>query len=75
MVGIALMGAGVVGLVAPGPLGTPLIIVGGVVLWPDLFRKPDRWLQKRMPRARGHVTDFVHRFMDDLNRRYPKKKR
>ena len=35
-VGVMLLSAGVVGFVMPGP-GTPAIIAGGLVLWPEGF--------------------------------------
>lgn len=70
-IGFLLIGFGVVGLVFPGPFGTPLIVAGGLSLWPKSFRRIDRWMLRKMPKAHasGHV--WVNRFMDDLDSRYP----
>src|SRR6185437_6361569 len=47
-VGVMLLSAGVVGFVMPGP-GTPAIIAGGLVLWPQGFGRVEAWAQKRFP--------------------------
>ena len=70
-VGFLLMGVGVVGLLAPGPLGTPFIILGGVVLWPSLFRAPDRWLSRRFPGPRHQALKVVQRYVEDMEKRFP----
>ena len=42
-VGVMLLTAGIVGFILPGP-GTPAIIAGGLVLWPEAFGKLESWL-------------------------------
>lgn len=70
-VGLTIVCAGIVGLVLPGPFGTPLIVGGGLSLWPRAFRPIDRWVQRRMPRAHESGTNWLIRFQADLHRRYP----
>ncbi len=40
--GVLLVVAGIGGLLLPGPVGTPFLIVGGVILWPAAFQRVDR---------------------------------
>jgi hypothetical protein len=70
-VGVLLVALGLLGLVLPGPIGTPALVAGGVVLWPAAFRGVARSLERRFPRF--HRTSFrqLARFLDDLERRYP----
>lgn len=68
--GVVLLSAGVVGFVMPGP-GTPAIIAGGLVLWPEGFGKVDGWFQQRFPQAHRAGMKHLHRYLQDLNRRYP----
>jgi len=70
-VGVLLVVAGIGGLLLPGPIGTPFLILGGVVLYPKIFRKLDRGLQKRFPKFHREGMKQVHRFVIDLERRYP----
>lgn len=70
-VSLTIVCAGIVGLVLPGPFGTPLIVGGGLSLWPRAFRPIDRWVQRRMPSAHASGTNWLARFRSDLERRYP----
>lgn len=70
-VSLTIVCAGVVGLVLPGPFGTPLIVGGGLSLWPRAFRPIDRWVERRMPAAHASGTNWLIRFRTDLDRRYP----
>jgi hypothetical protein len=64
--GWLLITAGVVGLVVPGVLGTPFLLAGAVVLVPGGSKLLSRWA--------GHSTiRQVGRFLDDLERRYPRR--
>ena len=38
-VGVLLVVAGIGGLLLPGPVGTPFLLLGGVTLWPAAFRR------------------------------------
>jgi hypothetical protein len=63
--GWLLITAGIVGLVVPGLLGTPFLLAGAVVLTPGGSKLLSRWA--------GHsATRQVGRFLDDLERRYPR---
>ncbi len=70
-VGVLLVVAGVGGLLLPGPVGTPFLILGGVVLFPNAFRKLDRGFQKRFPKIHRDGMKQARRFVVDLERRYP----
>src|SRR5271169_4204666 len=64
--GWLLITAGVVGLVVPGVLGTPFLLAGAVVLVPGG--------SKLLSRCSGHsAIRQVLRFLDDLERRYPRR--
>lgn len=64
--GWLLITAGVVGLVVPGVLGTPFLLAGAVVLAPGGAKLLSRWA--------GHsAMRQVGRFLDDLERRYPRR--
>jgi len=68
--GVMLVSAGVIGMVLPGP-GTPALIAGGLILWPDAFGKAERWFQRRFPRTHRQGIGHINRFLSDLERRYP----
>jgi hypothetical protein len=70
-VGVLLVVAGVGGLLLPGPVGSPFLILGGVILWPRAFRRVDTWFEKRFPRMHHQSVLQIVRFLDDLERRYP----
>ena len=64
--GWLLITAGVVGLAAPGVLGTPFLLAGAVVLAPGGSKLLSRWA--------GHpAMRQIGRFLDDLERRYPRR--
>ena len=70
-VGILLLVAGIGGVLLPGPVGTPFLILGGVVLFPNVFRNLDRGFQKRFPGMHRKGMRQVRRFVIDLEHRYP----
>jgi hypothetical protein len=70
-IGVLLVVAGIGGILLPGPVGTPMLILGGVILWPKAFEKVDTCLEKRFPRMHREGMRQIDRFIDDLNRRYP----
>ena len=69
-VGYMLLSAGVLGVVLPGP-GTPAIIAGGLVLWPNGFGKAEAWFQRKFPKVHRGGMRHVGRFLKDLENRYP----
>ena len=64
--GWLLIAAGVVGLAVPGIPGTPFLLAGAVVLMPGGSRLLSRWAGQPAMRQIG-------RFLDDLERRYPRR--
>jgi hypothetical protein len=72
-VGAVLLGFGVAGLILPGPFGTPLLLAGGLVLAPRLFHRTERWFERRFPNAHREGRRHVDRFLDDFERRYPRR--
>lgn len=70
-VGAVLVGVGMVGVVLPGPMGTPLIIMGGLVLLPSVFGKLDHWLHRKFPKSHRVGLKYVNRFIDDFEKRFP----
>jgi hypothetical protein len=70
-VGVLLVVAGIGGLLLPGPVGTPFLVLGGVMLWPRAFEKVEIFLEKRFPRLHHQSVRQIRRFLDDLERRYP----
>ena len=69
-VGYMLLSAGVLGVVLPGP-GTPAIIAGGLVLWPNGFGKAETWFRRKFPAIHRGGMQHVGRFLKDLENRYP----
>ena len=71
-VGVMLVIAGFGGILLPGPVGAPLLVLGGAVLFPGVFKKVDRAFQRRFPAAHDQGMKQVRRFAVDLEHRYPK---
>jgi hypothetical protein len=69
-VGVMLITAGIVGFILPGP-GTPAIIAGGLVLWPNAFGKLETWLERKHPTVHRKSMEQINRFLSDLEKRYP----
>jgi hypothetical protein len=73
-VGVLLLSAGItMGMLPPppGPFDLTIILTGGVVLWPRGFRIIDGWTSKRFPKVHQAGMEFLNRYLDDLERRYP----
>jgi hypothetical protein len=70
-VGVLLIVAGVGGMLLPGPVGSPFLILGGVILWPRAFRRVESWFETHFPRTHHQSMRQIVRFLDDLERRYP----
>jgi hypothetical protein len=65
--------AGVAGVLLPGPVGAPLLIAGGVILWPKTFRPVERWFSRKFPGMHREGVIQLKDFIRDLNHRYPPK--
>ena len=70
--GWALITAGIVGMVVPGVLGTPFLIMGALVLWPGSRKKVEHWRQGHSPKLFHGAMKQINRFLDDLEKRYPR---
>lgn len=71
-VGWILVTAGVVGIIMPGVLGTPFLIAGAAALWPGNHERFQRWREGHSPKFFHGSMKQINRFLDDLERRYPK---
>ena len=70
-IGVLLVVAGIGGILLPGPIGTPFLILGGMILWPGAFERTETCLKKRFPRMHRLGFRQIDRFLVDLDRRYP----
>jgi hypothetical protein len=70
-VGAVLLAVGVVGVLVPGPVGTPLLLAGGLALMPGVFGRFERWVERKYPAMHNEGMKHVGRFVDDLEKRYP----
>ena len=64
--GWALIAAGIVGLAVPGVLGAPFLLAGAAVLAPGGSKLLARWAPRSAKRQ-------IQRFVDDLERRFPRR--
>jgi len=71
-VGWILISAGVIGMIVPGVLGTPFLIMGGLALWPGNRERVERWRQGHSPKVFHGAMKQINRFLDDLEKRYPR---
>jgi hypothetical protein len=69
--GLFLILIGVGGVLLPGPVGTPFLVLGVFVFFPTFFKKFDQGLARRFPKSHQKGMKQVHRFVNDLERRYP----
>lgn len=70
-VGVLLIIVGLGGILLPGPVGSPFLLLGSVTLWPRAFGKLEAAFRNRFPRLHREGMRQVKRFLDDLDRRYP----
>jgi hypothetical protein len=70
-IGILLIVVGTAGVLLPGPVGSPFLLAGGIVLWPRGFRGLERWLTKVAPRLYPAGIRQIERYLRDMERRYP----
>ena len=70
-IAMLLVVAGVGGVLLPGPVGAPLLIAGGVALWPKTFSPIERWFSKRFPSVHREGVAQIKGFLADLEKRFP----
>jgi hypothetical protein len=70
-VGVLLVIVGIGGILLPGPVGSPFLLLGSVTLWPSAFGKLEASFRNRFPRLHREGMRQVKRFLADLERRYP----
>ncbi|QFY43362.1 hypothetical protein F6R98_12660 [Candidatus Methylospira mobilis] len=69
-----LVGAGIAGIILPGVLGTPFFVVGVLVLLPGRAARIERWRQKySSSNAMNLALKQINRFLDDIDKRYPRR--
>jgi|SRR5208283_5876344 hypothetical protein len=71
-VGWLLVYVGVLGVVLPGIIGFPFVIAGGAVLLPGGPKLLMRWVGRNPPRFVHASMKQISRFLDDVERRYPR---
>lgn len=72
-VGWLLITAGLVGVIVPGVLGVPFLVLGGLVVMPVTSRRAERWLSGHTPKMFKGSVRQINRFLDDLEHRYPRR--
>jgi hypothetical protein len=70
-VGVLLIVAGIGGILLPGPVGSPFLVLGAVILWPRAFRGLEGFFERRFPKLHHQSMRQITRFLDDLEARYP----
>jgi hypothetical protein len=70
-IGMLLVVSGVAGVLLPGLVGTPLLIAGGVTIWPKTFEPIERWFSRRFPSAHKEGVIQIKEFISDLQKRFP----
>ena len=70
-IGMLLVISGVAGILMPGLVGTPLLIAGGVSIWPKTFEPIERWFSRRFPSAHKEGVIQIKEFISDLHKRFP----
>jgi hypothetical protein len=73
--GWLLITAGVVGLVVPAVPGVPFLLAGAILLTPGGSRLLVRWVGRNPPKFVRSAMRPISRFLDDLERRYPRTRR
>lgn len=66
----AVIASGLIFWIVPGP-GTPLILAGGLRLWPRLFEKVTGKFQRHFPKGHSAGLEVLRRFLDDMESRFP----
>lgn len=69
--GWVLITAGLIGVIAPGIAGAPLLVAGAFVLTPGGPRLLSRWAGRKPRKFVHSALRQICRLVDDLERRYP----
>ena len=72
-IGMLLIISGIAGVLLPGPVGMPLLIAGGVTMWPKTFEPIERWFSRRFPVVHREGVFQIKEFITDLQKRFPDK--
>lgn len=70
-IGLLLALIGIAGILLPGPVGSPFLLAGGLVLWPKAFGRVEGWFERRFPGLHREGVAQIERYLFDLERRYP----
>ncbi len=70
-IGMLLVISGVAGVLLPGLVGTPLLIAGGVSIWPKTFEPIERWFSRKFPSVHKEGVIQIKEFISDLHKRFP----
>ena len=70
--GVLLMIVGIARLLLPGPVGSPFLVAGGLVLWPARFGRVEGWFRRSFPDTYRSGMQQIKHYLDDLERRYPR---
>ena len=70
-IGMLLVLSGIAGILLPGPVGTPLLIAGGMTIWPKTFEPIERWFSRCFPKAHQEGVFQIKEFVSNLQRRFP----
>ncbi len=70
-IGVLLIAIGIAGLLLPGPVGSPFVLAGGLVLWPSRFNGLEYWFERKFPGLHRSGAAQIDRYLSDLERRYP----
>jgi hypothetical protein len=70
-VGVLLIVSGIGGILLPGPVGTPFLLLGCLMLWPKAFQRTGKCFETRFPKMHYHGVKQINRFLGDLEKRYP----
>lgn len=70
-IGWMLLGAGLMSEVIMGL--PPFWVLGILILTPQIGQPIAALMQRRAPKLLNGSLDFVHRYLDDLERRYPQR--
>ena len=66
-----LITAGIGGILLPGPVGTPFLLLGGATLFPRFFATLESGFRRRFPRCHERGLQQIQRYIADMERRYP----
>ena len=63
-VGVLLIVSGIGGILLPGPVGTPFLLLGCLMLWPKAFHQTGKCFEYRFPKMHHHGVRQINRFLE-----------